>query len=88
MLELPRSPSVYILTAPIESNVKGRKNLSTMLFSLYTITRSLSTSISIGSYPFISWFTVIDFYQLNTNWAMAGFHCHAIENKINIKPIQ
>ena len=88
MLELPRSLSVYILIAPIGSNVKGRKNLSTMLFSLYTITRSLSTSISIGSYPFISWFTVIDFYQLNTNWAMAGFHCHAIENKINIKTIQ
>ena len=35
MLELPRSLSVYILIAPIGSNVKGRKNLSTMLFSLY-----------------------------------------------------
>ena len=55
MLELPRSLSVYILIAPIGSNVKGRKNLSTMLFSLYTITHSLSTSISIGSYPFISY---------------------------------
>ena len=84
MLELPRSLSVYILIAPIGSNVKGRKNLSTMLFSLYTITHSLSTSISIGSYPFISWFTVVGFYQLNTNWAMAGFHCHSIDMVQNL----
>ena len=76
-----------MIIAHIESNVKGCKNLHTMLFSLYTITHSLSTSISIGSYPFISWFTVIGFYQLNMNWAIAGFHCHAIENKINIKTI-
>ena len=69
-----------MIIAHIESNVKGCKNLRIMLFSLYTITHSLSTSISIGSYPLISWFTVIGFYQLNTNWAIAGFHCHAIEN--------